>query len=79
MTDAINAMAHSMRDAMVAAIDIATGSIGTGNGKTPIKPRAVKKKTAAKQSTARTVKKKTTNRPPPKKVAKKGSVAARRR
>ena len=78
MTDAINAMAHSMRDAMVAAIDIATGSIGTGNGATPIK-RAAKKKTVAKKSARRVVKKKSATRPPPRKAAKKGSVAARRR
>ncbi|HVE89066.1 MAG TPA: DUF1801 domain-containing protein [Burkholderiaceae bacterium] len=78
MTDAINAMAHSMRDAMVAAIDIATGSIGTGNGKTPIKSRPVKK-TAAKKSTARVGKKKSAPRPPPKKVSRKGAVGARRR
>ncbi len=78
MTDAINAMAHSMRDAMVAAIDIATGSIATGNGKTPIKSRAVKK-TAARKTLGRAVKKKSAPRPPPKKVAKKAAVAARRR
>jgi uncharacterized protein YdhG (YjbR/CyaY superfamily) len=79
MTDAINAMAHSMRDAMVAAIDIATGSVGTGNGKTPIKSRAVKKK-AVKKTAKRAVKKKSAKRPPPpKKAIRKGSVAARRR
>ena len=78
MTDAINAMAHSMRDAMVAAIDIATGSIATGNGKTPIKSTA-KKKVVAKKSTARTGKNKSAKRPPPKKVSKKASVATRRR
>lgn len=79
MTDAINAMAHSMRDAMVAAIDIATGSMATGNGKTPIKHAAAKKKVAAKKSATRTGKSKSPKRPPPKKIAKKGSVAARRR
>jgi uncharacterized protein YdhG (YjbR/CyaY superfamily) len=78
MTDAINAMAHSMRDAMVAAIDIATGNISTGNGKAPIKPRTAKKKMAAKKSTVR-IKKKSATRPPPKKSVKKGSAAARRR
>ena len=57
MTDAINAMAHSMRDAMVAAIDIATGSIATGNGKTPIRSRAVKK-TPVKKTAKRAVKEK---------------------
>ena len=79
MTDAINAMAHSMRDAMVAAIDIATGSIAAGNGKTPIKPRAVKK-TAVKKTVKRAVKKKSAKRPPPpKKSVRKGTAAARRR
>jgi uncharacterized protein YdhG (YjbR/CyaY superfamily) len=79
MTDAINAMAHSMRDAMVAAIDIATGSIATGNGKTPIKSRAVKKK-AAKKTVKRAIKKKSAKRPPPpKKAIRKGTAAARRR
>ena len=77
MTDAINAMAHSMRDAMVAAIDIATGTIATGNGKTPIKSRTAKK-SPAKKSSAR-VKKKSATRPPPRKAAKRGSTAARRR
>ena len=79
MTDAINAMAHSMRDAMVAAIDIATGSVGTGNGKTPIKSRAVKKK-AVKKTAKRAVKKKSAKRPPPpRKAVRKGTVVARRR
>ena len=79
MTDAINAMAHSMRDAMVAAIDIATGSIATGNGKTPIKSRAVKK-TAVKKTVKRAVKKKSAKRPPPpKKAVRKSTAAARRR
>ena len=79
MTDAINAMAHSMRDAMVAAIDIATGSIATGNGKTPIRSRAAKK-TPVKKAAKRAVKKKSAKRlPPPKKAVRKGAVAARRR
>ena len=79
MTDAINAMAHSMRDAMVAAIDIATGSIATGNGKTPIRSRAAKKG-AVKKTAKRAIKKKSAKRlPPPKKAVRKGAVAARRR
>lgn len=78
MTDAINAMAHSMRDAMVAAIDIATGSMASGNGKSPIK-RAVKK-TAAKRTATRATPKKSPKRPPPpKKSARKATAAARRR
>ena len=81
MTDAINAMAHSMRDAMVAAIDIATGSIGAGNGKSPpVKSRAAKKKTPAKKAVTRTARKKSAKRPPPpKKSARKVTAAARRR
>ena len=76
MNEAINAMAHSMRDAMVAAIDIATGSIATGNGKTPVKSRAAKKGAAKK--TARPVKKSAT-RPLLKKATKRVSAVARRR
>jgi uncharacterized protein YdhG (YjbR/CyaY superfamily) len=79
MTDAINAMAHSMRDAMVAAIDIATGNIsGAGNGKAPIKPRLMKK-TSAKKAAKASAKKKRVTRPPAKKSAKKIAVTARRR
>ena len=80
MTDAINAMAHSMRDAMVAAIDIATGSIAAGNGKSPVKSRAAKKKTPAKKAVTRVAGKKSAKRlPPPKKSARKVTAAARRR
>ena len=80
MTDAINAMAHSMRDAMVAAIDIATGSMAGGNGKSPVKSRAAKKKTPAKKAVTRAPGKKSAKRlPPPKKSARKVTAAARRR
>lgn len=80
MTDAINAMAHSMRDAMVAAIDIATGSIGAGNGKSPVKSRLAKKKTPAKKAVSRATGKKRAKRlPPPKKSARKVTATARRR
>ena len=80
MTDAINAMAHSMRDAMVAAIDIATGSISAGNGKSPVKSRAAKKKTPAKKAVTRAAGKKSAKRlPPPKKSARKVTATARRR
>ncbi len=79
MTDAINAMAHSMRDAMVAAIDIATGGIGTtGNGKAPVKARTAKKSTS-KSRAKRAAPRKSATRPPPKKAAKKGLAATRRR
>ncbi len=78
MTDAINAMAHSMRDAMVAAIDMATGSIGSGNGKTPVKSRAAKQSTA-KKAVRPSPKKKSAVRPPVRKSSKKSSSATRRR
>lgn len=78
MTDAINAMAHSMRDAMVAAIDMATVKIASGNGKARVKARAAKK-TAAKKTAKSAAKKKRATRPPPKKAAKKVSTATRRR
>lgn len=77
MNNAINAMAHSMRDAMVAAIDMATG-IASGNGKTPVKSRVVKK-TAAKKPAKTAVKKKSATRPPARKSARRVSNAARRR
>lgn len=44
MTDAINAMAHSVRDAMIAAIDIATGH--TGESKSAASKRTAKKATS---------------------------------
>ncbi|MGZ9257743.1 MAG: DUF1801 domain-containing protein [Candidatus Binatia bacterium] len=79
MTDAINAMAHSMRDAMVAAIDIATGSIAAGNGKSP-KSRAAKKKTPVKKTVTRAAGRKSAKRlPPPRKSVRKATVPARRR
>ena len=80
MTDAINAMAHSMRDAMVAAIDIATGSIAAGNGKSPVKSGAAKKKPPAKKTLTHAAGKKSAKRlPAPKKSIRKATVAARRR
>lgn len=77
MTDAINAMAHSMRDAMVAAIDMATDIASSGNGKTPVKPRAPKA-VARKNMTTR-AKRKPVARAPLKRPAKKAASAARRR
>jgi len=83
MTDAINAMAHSMRDAMVAAIDIATGSIGTGNGQSALSAKPAKK-TKAKAAPSKAAKKGakralSAKRPPPKGPTKKSAPAARRR
>ncbi len=79
MTDAINAMAHSMRDAMVAAIDMATGSIASGNGKSPVKSRPARKAVAKKPAKSAARKRKIVPRLPPRKSAKKASAAARRR
>jgi uncharacterized protein YdhG (YjbR/CyaY superfamily) len=45
MTEAINAMASTMRDAMYAAIDMATGSVGSAK---PAPKRAPARKTGAK-------------------------------
>jgi uncharacterized protein YdhG (YjbR/CyaY superfamily) len=82
MTDAINAMANTMRDAMFAAIDMATGATA-GNG--PLrKPAGAGKKaaksTAKKASAARKpAAKKATTRKPAGKAAKKSAAAGRRR
>src|SRR4029453_14067488 len=73
MTDAINAMASSMRDAMIAAIDIATG---TPNG-AKVKParRAAAPARAAKRLSPRTVSRATAK----KRTAKKAAKVSRRR
>ncbi|MEP6609890.1 MAG: DUF1801 domain-containing protein [Burkholderiaceae bacterium] len=78
MTEAINAMAHSMRDAMVAAIDMATG-IASGNGQQPpkAKPKTAKKPTKAVAKKA--AKKKTGARPLVKKSGRKTLAASRQR
>jgi uncharacterized protein YdhG (YjbR/CyaY superfamily) len=82
MTDAINAMANTMRDAMFAAIDMATGAT-SGNG--PLrKPagggRKAAKSTAKKASPARKpAAKKAATRKPAGKAAKKSAAAGRRR
>ena len=78
MSEAINAMAHSMRDAMVAAIDMATGIASSANGKTPVKSR-VAKKPAAKKGSRVVAKKKIAARPPVRKAAGKAPAATRRR
>ena len=64
MTEAINAMASTMRDAMYAAIDIATGTVPTAKG------------SAAKKAPARKTASKTSARPPAKKAAKKAPAKA---
>ena len=79
MTEAINAMAHSMRDAMVAAIDMATG-IASSNGKGPVKAKPAKKaKPGVKTAAKKAVKKKAPARPIAKKSAKRSSASARQR
>jgi len=79
MTEAINAMAHSMRDAMVAAIDMATG-IASSNGKGPVKAKPAKKvKPGVKTAAKKAVKKKAPARPIAKKSAKRSSAPARQR
>lgn len=77
MNEAINAMAHSMRDAMVAAIDMATGIASSGNGSKPV--RAGAKKANAKKSSRSPAAKKRTSIQHPRKSAKKASAVARRR
>jgi uncharacterized protein YdhG (YjbR/CyaY superfamily) len=79
MTDAINAMANSVRDVMIAAIDIATGA--------PVasKPKAVRAKSAsaarpAKRAVSRAASRPAASRAAPKKAAaKKAGAASRRR
>ncbi len=79
MTEAINAMAHSMRDAMVAAIDMATG-IASSNGKGPVKSKPARKaKPGVKAAAKKAVKKKAPARPIAKKSAKRASAPARQR
>lgn len=80
MTDAINAMANTVRDAMFAAIDIATGT-PTGAPK-PARARktaahAATKSAPAKRTTSRATKRATTAGAAAKKAVKK-SAAARR-
>lgn len=76
MTDAINAMAHSMRDAMVAAIDMATGIASSGNGKTQVKSAV---RNAASKTVKTPGKRKPVARPALKRPAKKAAGVARRR
>jgi uncharacterized protein YdhG (YjbR/CyaY superfamily) len=82
MTDAINAMANTMRDAMYAAIDIATGTVAPakapGARKVPAKKAASKTtaKPAAKKAAA---KKAASSRKPAAKPAAKKAAPARRK
>jgi len=83
MTDAINAMASTMREAMYAAIDMATGTVA------PVKAHAAKKSPARKTASKATAKpaakkaatkaaKKAAPRKPTAKAAKKAAPARRR-
>lgn len=84
MTEAINAMASTMRDAMYAAIDIATGTAapikGAAAKKAPAKKAASKK--AAKPTAGKAAKKapakKAVKKAPAKKAAKKAAPARRK-
>ncbi len=83
MTDAINAMASSVREAMIAAIDIATGT------PLPSKPKSVRKAAApsraaaparpAKRTTSRATTRSTRGATSAKKAGAKKAAAARRR
>lgn len=79
MTEAINAMANTMRDAMYAAIDIATGTVAPA--KTPTRKKAPARKAASKTTAkpaAKKAAKKATPRKPPAKAAKKAAPARRK-
>jgi uncharacterized protein YdhG (YjbR/CyaY superfamily) len=79
MTDAISAMANTMRDAMYAAIDIATGTVAPAE--TPARKKAPTRGTAGKTTAkpaAKKAAKKATPRKPPAKAAKKAAPARRR-
>jgi uncharacterized protein YdhG (YjbR/CyaY superfamily) len=83
MTEAINAMASTMRDAMYAAIDIATGTVAPAKApaakKAPVGKSASKSKAkpAAKKAATKTAKKAPTAKPLAK-VAKKAAPARRK-
>jgi uncharacterized protein YdhG (YjbR/CyaY superfamily) len=80
MTEAINAMASTMRDAMYAAIDIATGTVPTTKGSTAKKAPARKtaSKTSAKPAAKKAAKKTPAKAAPARKAAKKAAPARRK-
>jgi uncharacterized protein YdhG (YjbR/CyaY superfamily) len=78
MTDAINAMANTVRDAMIAAIDIATGAPPT-KAKSPRKPAAKTTARAAKRTSSRAATRTATRSPTAKKASAKKAAATRRR
>jgi uncharacterized protein YdhG (YjbR/CyaY superfamily) len=80
MTEAINAMASTMRDAMYAAIDIATGTVPTAKG-SPAKKAPARKtasKTSAKPAAKKAAKKAPAKAAPARKAAKKAAPARRK-
>jgi hypothetical protein len=80
MTDAINAMASTMRDAMYAAIDIATGTVPVAKGGAAKKSPARKapSKTTAKPAARKAAKKPPAKTAPARKTAKKAAPARRK-
>jgi uncharacterized protein YdhG (YjbR/CyaY superfamily) len=80
MTDAINAMASTMREAMYAAIDIATGTVPPAKGSAARKAPAKKaaSKTTAKPAGKKAAKKSPGKAAPAKKAAKKAAPARRK-
>ncbi|MGZ8981737.1 MAG: DUF1801 domain-containing protein [Burkholderiaceae bacterium] len=78
MTDAINAMASTMRDAMYAAIDIATGTPPAKGAAAKAPARKTASKTSAKPAARKSATKSAAKTAPAKKAAKKAAPARRR-
>jgi len=79
MTDAINAMANTVRDAMIAAIDIATGTpITVKNKPAPRRAKTAAPAKPAKRATPRATDRSARSRAAAKKAAVKKAVSARR-
>jgi hypothetical protein len=80
MTEAINAMASTMRDAMYAAIDMATGTVpAVKSGAAKKSPaRKTPSKTSAKPAARKAAKKSPAKTVPARKAAKKAAPARRR-
>ena len=78
MTDAINAMANSVRDAMIAAIDIATGAPPPTKAKSARKPATQATARAAKRTPSRATTRTTKHSATAKKASAKKAAARRR-